>query len=626
MLPLHPKHKIFNFLMLIALLFAFQNSYAQLQFPGKAEKRYQLSENINLSKPAIDQLNEEDYKAALADMPYRIGEQVVVNVPLFDKATSADAVQYARFSIEGAQALGLEFSKMNLPKGAKLFVYNPENETVLGAFTRESFAGTGVASIRPVTGSTIVIEYHPAPGNNEKPDIFLSGITYYYRGMESLQKNLKAGYCEVSVACDEALNYKDEKNSVVKIISKIGPSSFWCSGTLLNNTSLDFTPYILTAYHCSKTSLGGNAASEDDLNRWIFYFLNERTSCSSSSNIDDSKTITGAAFVASTDYQNNLQSDFYMVRLNQTIPATYKPFYSGWNHLDNPPASGVCIHHPDGDDKKISTFTATAQSGTWETTPNTHWLVNWAETENGHGVTEGGSSGAPLFDADGYYRGSLTGGESECSNPAGTDYFGKIAWSWNPTGSSNKHQLKCWLDPVSNNVDVLQGLYNTNALMASFRADTAVIPVNGSAQFINLSGGDADSFYWYFEGGNPSEYTGKNPPEIYYSNIGTFDVKLLIKKENQKDSLLIGDYIQVKPINYPNPVGDFVTLFVGKDNTSGISYEIYNVQGKLLEQGSCDYAAPSYSIKLPENKGVYYFLKIKGNNFNETLKVLRINE
>lgn len=626
MLPVYSKPKILTFLLLLALLFAFQSSFAQLQFPGKAEKNYQLSANINLNRPAIDQLNDEDYKAALADLPYRIGEQVAVNEPLFYSATSADGIQYARFSIEGAQALGLEFAKLDLPEGAKLFVYNPEFETVLGAFTRESFAETGVTSIRPVAGGTIVIEYHPSFESTEKPTILLNGITYFYRGMESLQNNLKAGSCEVSVACDEAENYKDEKNSVVKIISKVGPSSFWCSGTLLNNTSLDFSPYILTAYHCSKTSLGGNAASEDDLNRWIFYFLNERTSCSISSNIDDSKTITGAAFVASTDYQNNLQSDFYLIKLNQTIPATYKPFYSGWNHLDNPPASGVCIHHPDGDDKKISTFTASAQTGTWETTPNTHWLVNWAETENGHGVTEGGSSGAPLFDADGYYRGSLTGGESECSNTSGTDYFGKIAWSWNPSGSSNIHQLKCWLDPVSNNVDVLQGLYNTNALMASFRADTAIIPVNGIARFSNLSSGDADSFYWYFEGGNPSEYTGKNPPEIFYSNTGTFDVKLLIKKDNQKDSLLIGDYVQVKPINYPNPSGDYVNVFVGKDNTSGISYEIYNVQGKLLQEGRFDDAAPSYSIKLPENKGVYYFLKITGDNINETLKVLRFNE
>lgn len=608
------------------LFFTGQEVSAQLQFSGHAEKRYQYAITENLNKPLIDELNEEDYKSSLDDMPYRIGEMVPVNEALFSENNTSADILYRKFSIEGAQALGLEFSRLDIPEGAKLFVYNPENDKVLGAFTRGSFHGTAENSIRPVAGNSIVIEYQPGAESNIKPVIILRGITYYYRGMESLQNNLKAGSCEVSVACEEAENYEDEKNSVVKIISKVGPSAFWCSGTLLNNTSLDFTPYILTAYHCSKTSLGGSSASEYDLNRWVFYFLNERTDCEISSNIDDSKTMTGASFVASTNYNQDLLSDFYFIKLNQTIPATYKPFFSGWNHLDNPPAAGVCIHHPAGDDKKISTFTATAQSGTWATTPDTHWLVQWIETTNGHGVTEGGSSGAPLFDTDGNLRGTLTGGESECSNPVGTDYFGKFAWSWEPVSSSNTNQLKCWLDPVANNVDVLQGMYNSNALMASFRADTAVIPVGGIARFSELSNGDPDQYFWTFEGGQPSSFTGKTPPDISYENPGTYDVKLLVMKDQQLDSLLIQDYIQVKPIIYPNPARDQVTVFVGKDNTAGISYELYSLMGALLDKGNFDYAAPNYRISLPAGKGVYFFLLIKGNGISETLKVLRVNE
>lgn len=621
-----PKYSFPAALLLIMLLLSGELLMAQLQYDGQAEKKYQYTASWNLNKPSIKKLNDEDYKSALADLPYRIGEMVPVNEALFSEKNTSDNILYRRFSIEGAQALGLEFSRLDIPEGAKLFVYNPENDKVLGAFTRESFHGTAENSIRPVAGSTIVIEYQPGADNNAIPDIFLSGITYYYRGMESLQNNLKAGSCEVSVACEEAENYADEKNSVVKIISKVGPSAFWCSGTLLNNTSLDFTPYILTAYHCSKTSLGGTSASEYDLNRWVFYFLNERTDCEISDNIDDSKTMTGASFVASTNYNQDLFSDFYLIKLNQKIPATYTPFFSGWNHLDNPPAAGVCIHHPAGDDKKISTFTATAQSGTWATTPDTHWLVHWVETTNGHGVTEGGSSGAPLFDTDGNLRGTLTGGESECSNPAGTDYFGKFAWSWEPESSANVNQLKCWLDPVSNNVDVLQGMYNSNALMASFRADTAVIPVGGIARFSELSNGDPDQYYWTFEGGQPSSFTGKIPPDILYENPGTYDVKLLVTKDQQRDSLFIQDYIQVKPVIYPNPARDQVTVFVGKDNTAGLTYELYTMMGALLDKGSFEYAAPAYRISLPSGKGVYFFLLIKGNGISETLKVLRVND
>lgn len=626
MLPIQPTHKIPAAFLLIMMALAGKISFAQMEFPGNAEKKYHSVEIRILNRPDSDRLKIEDTEAAVSDLPYRIGEQVYLNEQLFDADEVSGGVKYERFTIEGAQALGLEFAKLDLPEGAELFVYNPENEKVLGAFTHRSFAGRNAASIRPVAGSSVVIEYRPPAGSFEKPDILLSGITYFYRGMESLNQTLKSGHCEVSVACAEGEGCRDVKNSVVKIISKVGPSSFWCSGVLVNNTSLDFTPYILTAYHCSQSSYGGDPAGESDLDRWVFYFLNERISCESSVNVDDSKTLTGASFVASTDEQQDIASDFYLLKLDQIIPASYNPYYSGWNKLDAAPSSGVCIHHPDGDDKKISTFLLPAKTGTWESTPDTHWMVNWAQTANGHGVTEGGSSGAPLFDANGYLRGTLTGGESSCSNTSGTDYYGKISWSWEPMGSENVNQLKHWLDPIALNVDVLQGMYNSNALMASFRADTTVIPVDGRARFQNLSTGDANEFFWYFEGGEPSEFQGKIPPEVVYNTAGQFKVKLLIVKDDQKDSLVIKEYLRVQSINFPNPAFDHVKIFVGKGNTSGISYELYNLQGLLVDKGSFDYAAPVYTLKLPEHKELYYMLKITGENLNETLKVLRMNE
>ncbi|MDZ7845751.1 MAG: hypothetical protein U5L96_02660 [Owenweeksia sp.] len=53
----------------------------------------------------------------------------------------------------------------------------------------------------------------------------------------------------------------------------------------------------------------------------------------------------------------------------------------------------------------------------------------WAATANGHGVTEGGSSGCPLLDADGLIRGVLTGGLATCVANTDPDYYGKFSYS-----------------------------------------------------------------------------------------------------------------------------------------------------------------------------------------------------
>ena len=41
---------------------------------------------------------------------------------------------------------------------------------------------------------------------------------------------------------------------------------------------------------------------------------------------------------------------------------------------------------------------------------NTAFTVGWVSNANGWGVTEGGSSGSPLFNSNGLQIGTLTGG------------------------------------------------------------------------------------------------------------------------------------------------------------------------------------------------------------------------
>ena len=163
----------------------------------------------------------------------------------------------------------------------------------------------------------------------------------------------------------------------------------------------------------------------------------------------------------------NTGSDFYLVLLNNNVPVGYATYYNGWDRTNVPSSSGVCIHHPSGDIKKISTYSTGLVTDTWAYVPNTHWRVKWTTTTNGHGVTEGGSSGSPIFNSDGKIIGTLTGGSSACvsggagpyTGPNEPDFYGKFSYSWDKNGNNASQRLKNWLDPDNTATTILNGLF-----------------------------------------------------------------------------------------------------------------------------------------------------------------------
>jgi hypothetical protein len=183
----------------------------------------------------------------------------------------------------------------------------------------------------------------------------------------------------------------------------------------------------------------------------VFTFEYENITCGSSMVSGTPKTISGARLIA---YKKEL--DFALLELTTDIPADFNPYYAGWTLSSQNPISGTGIHHPSGDVKKICVDKDPLESDTYEDPSlkcdnNAHWLVKkWEE-----GVTEGGSSGSPLFDANHLLVGTLTGGEANCRNPV-NDKYSKFSRQWNsyPTDSTN---LKKWLDPDNKWPDMLHG-------------------------------------------------------------------------------------------------------------------------------------------------------------------------
>ena len=232
---------------------------------------------------------------------------------------------------------------------------------------------------------------------------------------------------------------------------------------------MDCKPLFLTALHC------GENATTANMNQWKFYFRYESTNCTSPNTAGtlDDYFINGCVRLAdAADGGGSSGSDFLLVQMgtlaNQATTITtmkssnFSCYWNGWDANNTATTGGAGIHHPAGDIKKISTFNGTTISTTWGgSVSNTHWRITWSANSNGHGVTEGGSSGSPLFNnSSGRIIGTLTGGGSYCTALTSPDVYGKMSYHWMSNGTPNNERLKTYLDPGNTGLLVLNGSAN----------------------------------------------------------------------------------------------------------------------------------------------------------------------
>ncbi len=414
----------------------------------------------------------EDLKAVDAwrvrqGAPLRISKLIDTDIDLTKEAKritlpGGEMVWRLHIEAEGAIALMLYYDAFFIPEGAKLYIYNADHSQVIGAFTHRTNPKTTQYATEFIAGDELVLEYEP--GNSiEQPQIRISQVGYGYNHL-SVTTKADSGSCMVNINCEEGDAWQKEKRGVCRIIEKIGKDGFLCSGSLVNNTKEDLKPYILSAFHCTKNEKG-DLATPDDFNNWIFYFHYEYVNCNG--DIENLyKTIVGATKKAFTDI--NKASDGLLLLLNQQIPESYNVYYNGWDREEIAPQSGVGIHHPGGDYKKISTFNSPAIHATWygdddtEGDKKAHWNVVFNQTVNGHGVTEGGSSGSPLFNENGLIVGTLSGGISKCGSKEdqeGFNLYGKMSHHWNKYMDSDSTHMDTFLDPMHTNNLRLEGRY-----------------------------------------------------------------------------------------------------------------------------------------------------------------------
>lgn len=367
---------------------------------------------------------------------------------LWDTASDGRARWRMRVYSAGAQSLNFEFAELALPPPAELWIYDTGGKLVQGPYAAADLTpGTHFWSAL-VTGDSAVLELHVPPALRKDVRLQLARINHGFRGFGAAGTIAKSGSCNIDVVCPLGDGWRGEIRSAARIT--IG-GQYVCSGQLVNNTRQDDDPLFLTADHCGVgDSLLTSAAS-------VVVYWNYQTSvCNGTPDGSLSQNQSGSTLLA-----DDVTSDFTLLRLNQEPASAFNVYYAGWDVSGRTPSSGVAIHHPSGDEKRISAFATPASRqdgvciesgllGNCARSVNT-WQVVWSQ-----GTTEQGSSGSGLWNGNHRLVGVLSGGGASCSDPEAPDFFGRLEAAWT-AGSADNAQLKAHLDPDNTGITSLPG-------------------------------------------------------------------------------------------------------------------------------------------------------------------------
>ncbi|MBN2481616.1 MAG: T9SS type A sorting domain-containing protein [Bacteroidales bacterium] len=356
----------------------------------------------------------------LADVDFDIYESGI-----WDTLQEGTKIWRAAFLVSNASAMNIVFNTYRVNKGVKVYLYDYDQQHILGAFTDLNNKATGVLATAQLFSEMLIVEVQVPPFLEHAGQLVVAQIGCDFTG-DRETKVLKDGWYGWSGDCNEDINCYDDpgyqrlKYSVVRIVYDGGER---CTGALINNTSDNGRNFVITAAHCINR--------ESIANTSVFCFDYESPFCDGPDG-NSSMSISGSTIRAKGD-----RLDFVLLELLEPVPFYYHPYYAGWDVTDNQPLSGVTIHHPQGDVKKIALENHPLTTATFssEYVENSHWLVHHWES----GTTEAGSSGGPFFDQNGRIVGTLTGGQAQCSNPV-NDYFQKMISGWD--------FLSFWLDPA----------------------------------------------------------------------------------------------------------------------------------------------------------------------------------
>lgn len=422
-----------------------------------------------------------------------------------------------RVLADQASLINFGFHDVHLPPGSRLFIYSGkagaqtrmDRHTVIGPYDERINREHGEFWTPNLQGDEAIIEVNVPIARSQDFRLELVQVSHGYRGFgeatlgyrqdsteraegegkqacELSEGGIRSGACNQDVAC---LSEDDPWNDPRRAVGAYQRSGvFACTGSLVNNTANDQRLLFMTARHCISPAQTASV---------VVYWDYEWPSCrrpgaaggTSVNPPDPNLSNSGATFLASTSnpFQGNCTapdecSDVFLMELNGEPNPEVELHWAGWDRRPPPTicaqgpgnsTAGLCatIHHPGVHEKRITWVAQNIQVGNIAGAQNIHWHPFWhpnpPELPNMPGgapaiippaVTEGGSSGSPLYSADRRLLGVLSGGPAFCGATGAnlSDFYGGVWHAWEGMGTATT-RIRDYLDPLDTGVLFMDG-------------------------------------------------------------------------------------------------------------------------------------------------------------------------
>ena len=401
----------------------------------------------------------EDYQRNSRGGPYRFAINRPVKITpesdgVWEEIDDETLIWRLPIASPGAVSLSLGFTSYFMPAGGKLFIYSADETQILGPFTESDNEVHGQLWTPLIYSEAIVVELTIPSSELPQLKLELTSINHGYRNINPKLPFRALGdsdWCHRNVACSEGDAWRDQIRTVAMYQITLDDGTFLCTGTLINNTEQNNKLYFLTAFHCLDEWLDRVLDDPDGAAASMVIYWNFQASTCTGTTGSMNLNQSGAIFRAA-----HWMSDFALVELEDVPPAAANIYYAGWDHSNTTPSSGVAIHHPVGDLKKISIENdPLTQVSLVDYNPYIEYGKYFKVSGWDIGVTAEGSSGCPIFNSNKSIVGVFSNGASECSNP-GPDYFGPLYRAWTG-GGTPETRLSDWLDPDNSGVTFLDG-------------------------------------------------------------------------------------------------------------------------------------------------------------------------
>jgi hypothetical protein len=307
--------------------------------------------------------------------------------------------------IDTAVSLSFHASRFALPASAVLTVTGTRGSAVY----RARDVNRGELWARPLPGDTLSLSLSVKNSERSAVALDIQSFQAGYRSLGSavpdnayyrkrIAASAPAGSCTENYSCDATAANQGPAHSTVAIV--VG-NVLQCTGTLLNDTTSDGKPYVLTARHCENGLLGGGdpgaAAS-------VTVYWDAVTPCGGAlSTIYDGNAITQSGATTIVE-----QQDAWLLQLDG-VPAAADAFYAGWDATGGTFSGGYSVHHALGYDKQYADWYGQAIA---QNIPGTTLKLGYASdfwgVVNQKGSVGAGASGGALFDPNNRAVGSAT--------------------------------------------------------------------------------------------------------------------------------------------------------------------------------------------------------------------------